>query len=105
LTLTLPGEMIVCAGGDGLNVRAAPSTDAPIVGTLSDLTIVTAVQFTLTQPGVQPSQTADQVVGHGWYRLSAPLAGWSSSLYLSNAEIDAYSSTAPCAIHDIFAGR
>jgi hypothetical protein len=32
--LKLPGEMIVCADGSGVNVRTAPSTEVEIVGTL-----------------------------------------------------------------------
>jgi hypothetical protein len=102
--LDLPGEMVVCAP-DGLNVRSGPSTEAPIVETLADHTRVTAEQFTLTQPGTMPTESAEQVIGSGWYYLSAPIAGWSSSLYLTNAAIDADMDTPTCFIRDLFAGR
>lgn len=102
--LDLPGETVVCAP-DGLNVRSGPSTEAAIVGTLPDFARVTAVQFTLTQPGTMPTESADQVTGAGWYRLSTPIEGWSSSLYLTNAATDADMDTPTCFIHDLFAGR
>ena len=103
--LDLPGAMTVCADGDGLNIRAAPSTDAAIVMTLPDLTGVTAVQFTLTQPGALPTATTDQVVGSGWYYLSAPVEGWASSLYLENAALERTAMQPPCAIRNLFVRR
>ena len=71
----LPGEMIVCAEGDVLNVRAGPGTDTEVLAVLPDLTPVTAEQFTLTEEGVRPTERANQVVGGGWYYVSAPVAG------------------------------
>jgi hypothetical protein len=46
----LPGEMIVCAEGAGLNVRAAPSTEAAVLAALPDFTHVQAEAFLLTEP-------------------------------------------------------
>ncbi|MGE0543961.1 MAG: SH3 domain-containing protein [Dehalococcoidia bacterium] len=102
--LTLPGEMIVCAAG-GLNVRAGPSVEASVVGTLPDLTRVSAEQFTLTQPGTMPTESSDQVIGDGWYRLGGPIEGWASSHYLTNAEVDATTEMPPCSILNLFADR
>lgn len=100
--LTLPGAMTVCADGDGLNVRALPSTDAEILATLPDLARVTAEQFTLTQAGTQGTATTDQVVGSGWYYLSDPVEGWASSLYLENAMLERTATQLPCTIRNIF---
>ena len=71
---SLPGDMIVCTGGSGLNVRSKPSTGASVVGTLADTTISHGVGFRLTSPG-----NFDGAHGEGWYQISAPLAGWVSS--------------------------
>ena len=100
--LILPGAMTVCADGDGLNVRALPSTDAEILATLPDLARVMAEQFTLTQPGTPPTVTSDQVIGSGWYYLSAPVEGWASSLHLENAALPSDTMQPPCAIRNIF---
>jgi hypothetical protein len=102
--LYLPGELIVCAA-DGLNVRSGPSVEAPVVGTLPDLTRVSAEQFTLTQPGTMPTESSGQVVGSGWYRLSSPIEGWASASYLTNVEVDATAGMAPCSILNLFADR
>jgi hypothetical protein len=45
--LHLPGEVRVCAGGDALNLRAAPSAGAAVTGTLPSGAIVTASRFVL----------------------------------------------------------
>ena len=82
--------MIVCSGGDALNVRSAADPSAAVIGTLPDRTHVTAEQFTLTQLQQGAQQPS------GWYRLSVPLQGWASSEFLSDASNDAN-----CQIHDI----
>jgi hypothetical protein len=81
--LALPGDMLVCAEGDSLNVRSAPAIDAPVVGSLNDLTAVRAEEFVLTEP----ASDADEP-GYGWYHLSAPLDGWAHSKYLTNALLE-----------------
>jgi hypothetical protein len=78
--LVLPGDMLICAEGDSLNVRSAPATDARIVGSLPDLAAVRAEAFVLTEPA-----SGGQEPGYGWYHLSAPLDGWAYSKYLTNA--------------------
>ncbi len=85
--LTLPGDALVCAYGSRLNVRTAPTTDAPAVGILEDLTGVRAEEFVLTVQG-------ELQFGYGWFRLSSPLDGWSYSKYLTNASLG------DCALHD-----
>jgi hypothetical protein len=82
LLLTLPGEMLVCADGEGLNVRAEPDINAPIVGGLADLTRVRGEEFVLTEPGNYDPRR----LGSGWYRLSAPVEGWVHSHYVPDAE-------------------
>ena len=79
----LPGAMVVCADGDGANLRAAPGLDAEILGVLADLTTVQAEGFVLAQPGTVSPLTA----GAGWYRLSVPYAGWVYSELLSDARL------------------
>ncbi len=85
--LTLPGDALVCAYGSRLNVRSAPTTDAPAVGLLEDLTGVRAEEFVLTVPG-------ELQHGYGWFRLSSPLDGWVYSQYLTAALWD------DCSLHD-----
>ncbi len=86
--LTLPGDALVCAYGSRLNVRSEPTTDAPAVGVMEDLTAVRAEEFVLTEQG------SDLQQGHGWFRLSSPLDGWVYSKYLTAALWD------DCALHD-----
>jgi hypothetical protein len=86
--LTLTGDALVCAYGAGLNVRSDPTTDAPAVGVIEDLTEVRAEEFVLTERG------GDLQQGYGWFRLSSPLDGWAYSKYLTAARWD------DCALHD-----
>ncbi len=86
--LTLPGDALVCAYGAGLNVRSEPTTDAPAVGLIEDLTVARAEEFVLTEPG------SDLQQGFGWFRLSSPLDGWAYSKYLTAAIQD------DCGLHD-----
>ena len=86
----LPGDALVCAYGEGLNVRSAATTDAPAVGTIEDLTGVRAEEFVLTERGSGDLQQH----GYGWFRLSSPLDGWAYSKYLTAASLE------DCALHD-----
>lgn len=88
--LTLPADALVCAYGSRLNVRSKPTTDAPAVGVLEDLTRVRAEEFVLTERASDDLQQH----GYGWFRLSSPLDGWAYSKYLTNASWD------DCALHD-----
>ncbi|MFQ5880031.1 MAG: hypothetical protein ACE5IZ_07670 [Dehalococcoidia bacterium] len=76
--VTLPGDVLVCAEGERLNVRSAPTIHAPVVGKLNHLTTARAEEFVLTEPGSYPRKR-----GYGWYRLSAPQEGWAYSKYLT----------------------
>lgn len=84
--LELPGDMLVCADGDSLNVRVEPDPTAKVVGLLPPLGRVTAEQFVLTEPATL-TPGSGQVVGSGWYRLSSPQVGWASSRFLSDARL------------------
>lgn len=85
----LPADMLVCADGDGLNVRKAPGSDAPIVTLLKDLTRVRAEEFVLVEAGRGQEQ------GTGWYRLSSPVEGWAHSSFLSDAKLN------DCSLRDL----
>ena len=99
----LPGELIVCAEGAGLNVRAAPSTEAEVLVALPDLARVQAEAFLLTEPGDNgPGRVAR--AGAGWYRLSAPAEGWAYSRYLSNTTVDAWMNQRECSWRDTVEG-
>lgn len=92
--LFLPGDMRACAEGQGLNVRSAPTTNASVVATLKDLTIVRGEEFALTGPASDPLKP-----GYGWYRLSAPENGWAYSKFLANAALG------DCSTRDAQEGR
>jgi len=77
--LRLPGDALVCAGGDGLTLRAGPGIDAAALDVLADRTRVRAEQFVLSDPSSAGTS------GFGWYRVSSPETGWVSSKYLENA--------------------
>ncbi len=81
--LTLPGDMLVCAEGESLNVRSAPAVDAPVAGSLEDLATVRGEEFVLTEPASEADTP-----GYGWYHLTAPLDGWAYSKYLTNALLE-----------------
>jgi hypothetical protein len=79
--LDLPGNLLVCADGAGAPVRAAPDPGAATLATLPDLTRVVGEEFVLTRPGAVSPLRA----GAGWYRLSAPAAGWIEATLLTDA--------------------
>lgn len=85
----LPADMLVCADGDGLNVRKAPGSDAPIVTLLKDLVKVRAEEFVLI------AAASGQKQGTGWYRLSSPVEGWAHSSFLSDARLN------DCSLRDL----
>jgi hypothetical protein len=89
----LPGQMVVCSSGDGVNLRSGPSPDAPRVGGYADGTSVTGEQFVLTEP-VDPGHA-----GFGWFRISSPDAGWLYSKYLETAALND-----SCALHNAQVG-
>jgi len=83
--LSLPGDMRVCADGDGLNLRTEPAATAPQLALLRHGTIVRGDGFVLTEPGT-PGPDAEKK-GYGWYHIAAPQDGWAYSKFLSNAQI------------------
>jgi hypothetical protein len=78
---TMPGAMRICTRGDGLNVRAQPSTTAPVVDWLPDGSVIQGASFVLTEPGVV-TDGLSQSSGTGWFQVAAPAAGWVSSPYV-----------------------
>jgi hypothetical protein len=56
--------------GDALNVRAAPSAEAPVVGQIGYLDVVWVEAFVLTEAWAGPQRP-----GHGWHLLGDPIAG------------------------------
>ncbi len=96
--LSLPGAAFVCAGGAGVNVRLAPALDAPIVDTLPDLTAMTVEEFLLRAPGAFGPPPPGAGRPSGWYRISAPAAGW---VYMDMV-VDA--AQPDCAFHDAVLG-
>jgi hypothetical protein len=83
LTL-LPGELRVCADGDGLNIRERPDTSAAILAKLNDGTTMTAIQFVLTEPGTRDA------AGAGWYRVvvtEPAVTGWVFSRFTSTTAL------------------
>jgi len=89
----LPGEMRVCAGGTGLNVRASSAVESESLALLNDDTIISVDRFVLTEPGIR-SATAGVQAGFGWYHLTSPKEGWAYSKYLSVASLG------DCSVHD-----
>jgi hypothetical protein len=89
----LPGDMRVCAGGDGLNVRVSPTVESESLTLLNDDTIISVDRFVLTEPGSRSPTTGVQA-GFGWYHLTSPREGWAYSKYLSAASLG------DCAVHD-----
>jgi hypothetical protein len=79
----LPGDGLVCADGDGLNLRAEPSTTAAVVTLLPDTTTVRVDRFVLAEatiPGrAQPGSIPH---GNGWYHVTSPQEGWAFSDFL-----------------------
>jgi hypothetical protein len=77
----LPGDMIVCADGDGLNLRAEPLTNAPVITLIPDGTIVRGDRFVMTEPSPAPGNGG---LSHpdGWYHIVSPQEGWAYDRYL-----------------------
>lgn len=92
----LPGDVLVCADGDGLNARERPDPNSPVVGFVTDLTRLRAEEFVLTEPGRTTPALAS---GAGWYRVSVgspAKTGWVSSRFVSDAQLK------DCAVRDGF---
>jgi Bacterial SH3 domain len=94
--ISLPGEARVCADGDGLNVRQAPSVSAPVARLLPDGTTLIVEEFVLTQAQPYDEQGRRTGRGDGWYRVSGPADGWVNYHYISSTRL------ADCSIRDAF---
>jgi hypothetical protein len=91
--VSLPADMLVCAGGNGITVHESYDASSAAVDTVSDGNTVRAEQFVLTSPGSSGSG------GSGWYRLSSPVEGWADAKDLS------VSSLGDCSFHDALQGN
>jgi hypothetical protein len=89
----LPGEMRVCASGEGLNVRESPDRESESLTLLNDDSVIGVDSFVLTEPGSRSPVTGAQA-GFGWYHLTSPREGWVYSKYLSAAALG------DCSVHD-----
>jgi hypothetical protein len=80
----LPGDGIVCADGDGLNLRAEPSTSAPVITLLADETRITADRYVQATAGNRRSTAPEPSFGHGdgWYHVVSPQEGWAYDAYV-----------------------
>jgi hypothetical protein len=90
--ITLPGDVRVCANGDGLRLRTTASKTAPPLASLADNAIITVDQFVLTEPGTQTGTS--MTAGYGWYHTKTNPEGWAYSKYLSTALLP------DCSLHD-----
>jgi len=79
--IALPGQVRVCADGQGLNLRKSPSQTAERIASIADNDVVTADRFVLTEPGTPTAP------GHGWYHLATAPDGWAYSKYLADAKL------------------
>jgi hypothetical protein len=93
--LDLPGPMLVCAGGDGINIRSAASPDAQVLGQAGDGARLTAENFVLTEPGSFNSSGLPTAGRGGWYQISAPQQGWVYSRFVTDAGLGS------CMWHDL----
>jgi hypothetical protein len=83
----LPGDILVCADGDGLNARERPEQTSPVVGFVADLTKLRAEEFVLTELG---STKPDLTAGAGWYRVnvgSPARTAWVHSRFTTDARL------------------
>jgi hypothetical protein len=91
--IELPGQMLVCADGDGANLRREWGTESDPIAVLPDHTAVTAESFVLTEPGSVHALRP----GTGWYRIGTEQhgeRGWVFSTLLSDARLG------DCALRD-----
>lgn len=94
----LPGDILVCANGDGLNIRQKPDTGSAAVGFVKDLTRLRAEEFVLTTPGGAGPGSGS---GSGWYRVTSrdpQVVGWVFSKYTTDARLK------DCSVRDAVEG-
>ncbi|MCC6381204.1 MAG: hypothetical protein IT304_01790 [Dehalococcoidia bacterium] len=73
VTTTLPGDALACGGSHGVAIRQQPAASAAVVVQVQELAPLRLEEFVLTRPGSFPGSGSR---GEGWYRVSAPAAGW-----------------------------
>jgi hypothetical protein len=76
----LPGTLVACGLGGDVEVHGAPG--GAVTGTVPHLEQLTAEEFALKEPG---QFAAGGTRGKGWYRISAPAAGWVSADHATDA--------------------
>jgi hypothetical protein len=84
--LSWPGDVTVCAGGSGLNLRETAATNGDLITTLPDGSSVELDGFVLTEPGDPANAGQVGRNGDGWYRVLLPQEGWANASYLLPAE-------------------
>jgi predicted small secreted protein len=84
--LSWPGDMTVCAGGSGLNLREDAATNGALITTLPDGSSVEADGFVLTEPGDPANAGQVGRNGDGWYHIVLPQEGWAYDRFLLPAE-------------------
>jgi len=79
--IQLPADGYMCspAGGISYPVRAQPNPTAPTVANLKNNEKVRVEEFVLTQAG------SANAMGDGFYRISAPAAGWVEMRFTADA--------------------
>ena len=73
LRTELPGDIRACGGGGPITIRATADANSAAAGTIADGATARAEQYTLTTAG---TFGANGKRGDGWYKVSAPAAGW-----------------------------
>jgi hypothetical protein len=91
----LPGEVLVCGRGAPVELHETPEFVSAVVASADHLSALTAEEFVLARPG---QFEAGGVIGEGFYRISAPVAGWIDAASITSAEYG------DCLLHDELRG-
>jgi hypothetical protein len=76
----LPGDLRVCADGQGVDIREEPSAQSRSIARANDQTVLRADGFVLTEASASLQRT-----GSGFYHVSGPQAGWVFSRQVSDS--------------------
>lgn len=95
VTTALPGDALACGGGKDVAIRQQPAASAAVAVQVRELSSLRLEEFVLTTPG---SFRGPASRGEGWYRVSAPTAGWVDA----RDETDA--ANRDCKLHDAVEG-
>jgi hypothetical protein len=88
--LNLPGQLRVCGGGEGAELREAPSHEAASIATANDGDLLDAESFVLTEAG------SLEKWGAGWYRVTSPVEAWAYSRDVAAA------ASGDCSLRDVY---